>query len=304
MTNLRRVDLNLFTVFEAIYQERSLTRAADRIGMSQPAASNALKRLREALGDPLFVRQGKAMEPTPKARELAVHVFRALDDLRRGMTSFEAFDPASQTRTFNIAGTEHLEHVMLSRLVKLIGPYTENLKINVTGALVHDLKSELKSGAIDLAVDHLPLADDEFEAEQIGEDSLVILVRKGHPMAGKDLDLHETLSLKYVVPKARDDRGFAIERFLRSHSAPSCIALRVNHFYAMLSAIENSDFAGVVPRQILQHVGGRFEVAPVKTAMPERHFQILMIWHRSQTHDPANRWLRELVAKAYQRTHS
>ncbi|MEM9534005.1 MAG: LysR substrate-binding domain-containing protein, partial [Pseudomonadota bacterium] len=110
----------------------------------------------------------------------------------------------------------------------------------------------------------------------------------------------KTLAQRYVVLQPRDERGFAMERFLRSHSAADQIAVRVNHFNAMLSAVEQSDLIGTVPAQILDHLGMRFEVAPLETKMPEREFRLLMIWHRSQTHDPANRWLRDQVASLLQ----
>lgn len=298
MTNLRRFDLNLFTVFEAIYLERNLTRAADRIAMSQPAASNALSRLRGALNDELFVRQGNSMQPTPKARELAKFVSQALDLIRCGVADAEGFDP-TQPRTFNLAGIEHLEHYLLARLLESNKALLGSLHFNFTGGLASEWRDELKSGAIDLALDHVPLADDEYQVEQIGEDSLVSVVRTGHPAAGKTLDLTETLAQWYVVLQPRDERGFATERFLRSHSAADRIAVRVNHFNAMLSAVEKSDLVGTVPAQILEHLGVRFDIARVETAMTARVFRLLMIWHRSQTHDPANVWLRSQVSRLF-----
>ena len=298
MTNLRRFDLNLFTVFEAIYQERNLTRAADKIAMSQPAASNALNRLRSVLEDDLFVRQGNTMQPTPKSRELYTSISQALELIREGVADRSTFDP-TRPRTFNLAGIEHLEHFLLARLIAANSRFVDSLRFNFTGGMVHELKDRLKSGDIDLVIDHVPLTDDEFEVNQIGEDSLVTLVRKDHPLAGETLDLEQTLALKYVVLQPRDERGFAVERFLRSHSAADRIAIRVNHFYAMLSAIENSDLVGAVPAEIANHLRPRFQIAAIETAITERVFRILLLWHRSQTSDPANRWLRQQVETLY-----
>ena len=298
MSNLRRIDLNLFTVFEAIYQERNLTYAANRIGMSQPAASNALKRLRGLLNDELFVRQGNTMQPTPRARELASSLNPALELIRDGLVARSVFDP-TQPRVFNIAGIEHLEHFVLASLLKALGPNQGRIRLNAMGGFVDEFKDALKSGEIDLAIDHVSLADEEFEASQLGQDTLVSLVRQGHPCAGRTLNVDETLALDHVCLKARDHRGFVTERFLRAHGRADAIAVRVTHFYAMLSVIENSDLVGTLPRLIAERFMGRYRVAQLKTAIPERAFRVLLIWHRSQTHDPGNVWLRKHLMRAY-----
>ncbi len=298
VTNLRRIDLNLITVFEAIYLERNLTYAANRIGMSQPAASNALKRLRGLFDDELFVRQGNSMQPTPRARQLATSLNPALELIREGLTSRSVFDP-SQPRVFNVAGIEHLEHFMLASLLKSIGPNLGRIRVNAVGGFVDEFKDSLKSGEVDLVIDHVPLADEEFEVRQLGQDTLVSLVRHGHPCAGKKLGLKETLAQNHVCLKARDHRGFVAERFLRANGRSDAVVVHVTHFYAMLSVIENSNLVGTLPRRIAQRFLGRYPVSEVKTAIPERAFRLLLIWHRSQTHDPGNAWLREQVARAY-----
>ena len=298
MSNLRRIDLNLFTVFEAIYQERNLTYAANRIGMSQPAASNALKRLRALFDDELFVRQGNTMQPTPRARELASSFNPALDLIRDGLAARAVFDP-TQPRAFNIAGIEHLEHFVLASLLNAIGPNSGRIRLNAVGGFVDEFKDDLKSGEIDLAIDHVSLADEEFEVRQLGQDTLVCLVRQGHPSAGKTLNLDETLALDHVCLKARDHRGFVAERFLRANGRADAIMVRVTHFYAMLSVIENSNLVGTMPRLIAERFLAHYPVAQVRTAIPERAFRVLLIWHRSQTHDPGNAWLREHLIRAY-----
>lgn len=298
MTNLRRIDLNLFTVFEAIYQERNLTWAANRIGMSQPAASNALKRLRALFDDPLFVRYGNTMQPTPRAHQLAVSFSPALDLIRDGLAARETFDPA-QPRTFNIAGIEHLEHYVLAALLRAVGRHVGTIRINAVGGFVDEFKGALKSGDIDLVIDHVALADEEFEVRQLGQDTLISLVREDHPYAGRALDLEQTLALDHVCLKARDHKGFVTERFLRVHGRADAIVVRVTHFYAMLSVVEHSSLVGTMPRLIGERFLRRYPVAEVKTAIPGRAFPVLLIWHRSQTHDAGNAWLRKQLVRVY-----
>jgi DNA-binding transcriptional LysR family regulator len=297
MLNLRSVDLNLLTAFEAIYAERNLTRAADRIGMSQPAMSNALTRLRAVLKDDLFVRKGNSMQPTARARQLAVPVQNALGLVREGLTQTDEFNPELSNRIFRIAGAEHIDYEILPRLIHALPDTYKDLRFETIAGNAASMKDKLKSGEVDILIDISPLRDEEFEVRPITHDSLVTLVRKGHSMSGKKLGLHETLDLQHVILRARDEHGFFMERFLREHGKENNIIARVDHVLAMPLIVAESELVCTVPAHLAQPMIKHFNLEVLDTAIPPRTFSILMMWHKTQTHDSGQRWLRAQILR-------
>jgi DNA-binding transcriptional LysR family regulator len=297
MLNLRRLDLNLLTVFEAIFAENSLTRAADRIGMSQPAVSNALTRLRAVMQDELFVREGNTMQPTPRARQLARPVQEALNLIREGLTQTEQFDPA-KARKFIIAGNEHVDFEILPRLVHSLAERMGNIYFETIAGNAIDLRDKLKSGLIDVLVDIQPLQDEEFEVRQITEGVLVSLVRKGHPLAGKQLSLQEVFDLRHVILRAQDEYGFYVERFLREHGQQDSIAVRVAHVSSLPIVVAQTDMMCTVPEHLARPMMEYFDLEVLDTPIPRHAFSIVMMWHRSLNHDSGNRWLRAQILKS------
>jgi DNA-binding transcriptional LysR family regulator len=297
MLNLRGVDLNLLTAFEAIYAERNLTRAADRIGMSQPAMSNTLTRLRVVMKDDLFVRTGNSMQPTPRARQLAIPVLNALHLIREGLMQTEEFDPETSDKCFKIAGSEHVDYEILPRVMGALPENYQHIKFETLAGNAADMKDKLKSGEVDILVDISPLRDEEFEVKQITHDSLVTLVRKEHPYVGQKLSMHQTLELKHVVLRARDEHGYFVERFLREHGKENNIQVRVAHVSAMPMVVAETDLVCTVPKHLAQPMRKHFNLELLDTAIPPRVFSILMMWHKTQTHDPGHRWLRAGILK-------
>ena len=297
MLNLRRIDLNLLTVFEAIFAENSLTRAAQRVGMSQPAMSNALTRLRTALNDELFVRKGNTMQPTPRARQLAGPVQDALTRIREALTQSEQFDP-DKPRKFIIAGNEHVDFEILPRLVQSLADRMGTIYFETIAGNAIGLKDKLKSGEIDLLVDIQPLQDEEFEVRQITGGVLVSLVRKGHPMAGRKLSLQQVFELRHVILRAQDEHGFYVERFLREHGKENCIAVRVAHVFSLPVVVAQTDMVCTVPEHLARPMMEYFDLEVLDTAIPIHAFSIVMMWHRSRSHDPGHRWLRAQILRS------
>ena len=148
-----------------------------------------------------------------------------------------------------------------------------------------------------MLIDFQPLREQEFEVKQITRDSLVTLVRKSHPCLGKQLSLHETLDLKHVVLRPRDEYGFYIEQFLREHAKENNIVVRVAHLLAMLMVVAESDLICTVPEHLARPMMKQFELEVLDTSIPPRSFPILMMWHRNQSYDPGHRWLRARILK-------
>lgn len=173
MVNLRSFDLNLLPVFEAIYAEGNLTRAADKLGMSQPAMSNALNRLRNAVGDPLFTRTPRGMAPTLRAKQMAEHLRQALDLVETSLHESHAFDYASSTRTFAIAVEDYGEAVITPRFMDWLTNVAPAIRMRICPEHSRTARRQLSDGTIDLAVDYFPLKEDGFTNVKLMTDDLV-----------------------------------------------------------------------------------------------------------------------------------
>lgn len=294
MTNLRRVDLNLLTVFEAILAERNLTKASARIGMSQPAMSNALARLRYLFSDDLFVRQGNTMQPTARAQQLAIPIGRALESVRESLAEVDSFDPIVG-RNFAIGGIELVDLSIMPRLLSSIESYVDSIHISTAAGFAVELVDKLKCGDLDLLVDISPLRDDEIEAQQIGTNEVISVVRADHPLAGRTLSLEETLELNHVIYETADDAGLFMEKFLMSHGVSNRMVAKVSHLFALPFVVAETDLVGTLPRHFAELFMDKFGLATVETALKNTRFPVLMMWHRSQTSDPGHRWLRDRV---------
>ena len=297
MLNLRRVDLNLLTAFEAIFAERNLTKAAARISMSQPAMSNALNRLRHLFKDDLFVRQGNTMQPTQRAQQIAVQVQQALNLIREGLSEVDEFDPLNG-RIFNLSGIEYLDMVIMPKLFEVIGEYIPPVRINAFSGYVADGPNKLKSGDYDILIDIAIPDDEEFCVQQIGSDRLVSLIRQEHPAAGKTLTLEEALNLDYVVLQPRDEKGFYMERYLRAQGKEERIVAKLAHMPTLPLIVSRADYVCTIPESIASFFKKQLGLIELDAPIPEHELPVMMTWHHTQTHDAGHKWLREKLAEA------
>lgn len=301
--NIRNLDLNLLRVLDAILAEGNLTRAAQRLALSQPAMSNALSRLREALGDPLFVRTGKGMAPTPRARQLAGPVRQALDLVHNALRPDTAFDYRASTRSFALAVEDYGEVVLLPRLVENLLQAAPGIQLRVRAERGAALREELRTGGVDLVVDYFPLRDPEVHNRRLLEDELVSLVRRDHPGLGEGaaLSLEQYTRLSHVVLDRRAGAGPVVDRMLRAAGLRRHIALRVPHFLSMPLVVQASDLICTLPRRMAQVYAGRFGLRLLRPPLDLPPVTVYLAWHRSGDADPGQRWMREGVLELAQR---
>lgn len=295
--NLRSVDLNLLPVLEAIYVERNLTRAAERVGLSQPAMSNALSRLRGILDDDLFVRQGRTMQPTPKARQVALAVQEALDILRKGLTAQSSF-ALDENRTFRICGSEHVEYVIAPAMVRILEDHIANIKLHVLKPTPGQELSLLKSGEADLVVDYERPDSSELVSQELYSDQLICLMRQDHPFVGDELTIEDFGNMMHVVPEVAVNRFF-LDVYLRSKGVARDVVVRAPSVISMPSVVENSDIVCTMSEIIAEQVAGRAGFRSYSAPLPDTTFPIFMIWHKSRDSDPANIWLRDKVKSIF-----
>ena len=298
MLNLRSVNLNLLAFFEAIYIEKNLTAAAERVCVSQPAMSNALTRLRDTFNDDLFTRVGNQMEPTPRAKRLAPNILDALAKVRDSLEDCRDFD-INSPRTFTLAGVDHVDLAAIPELVQRNAGNLGSLRFNSIYCGFKDSENRLKSGQVDIFIDvNLPVSD-ELRLTKLYEHFLVPAVRLDHPLAGKPVDFDTFCELNHVIFSSPSSGMLAdITGFIKNYGLEEKIVVRVSQASALIKTLHCSDLVGFVP---MAEGSPLFEVlTPLQVEMPVKisaaHY---MIWHYSQSDDPGHRWLREQLGDIY-----
>ncbi len=300
--DLRSLDLNLLLVFDAVYRERSISKAALALHLSQPAVSNALARLRGRLDDPLFERNSQGVSPTPRAKTLVEPIRQALNILERGLSSDDVFDFASSDREFVIAVEDYGETVILPRFVDWLAHAAPQVRINIRPEPSSRLGSELRDGSVDLALDYFPMRQAGYESKCVLTEGLITLSRSNHPEVGEQLDLDTFLKLRHVAlaPRTRTTMPM-IDLALSKRGLRRTISVTVPHFLSMPVMVHNSDMVCTMPRRMANlyadHFRLRAHVVPLR--MPE--FPVYLIWHGSHEADAGHRWLRSHLVEFSER---
>lgn len=298
--DIHRIDLNLLVVLETIYTEGGLTRAAERLNVTQPAISYALARLRELLGDPLFVREGHSMVPTPFTRNMIEPLRRALRSVESTLNDMKRFEPSVAERRFTLGCRDVLESSVLPRLLKRITRAAPKVELATVHFSRRDTKTDLFSGRLDLVTDVVLPVSRHIRHTCLGDDQLVVVARDGHPAikAGR-LSLESYLEYGHVMVSSRP-KGPGVEDFeLGRHGVQRRVALRCQHYFAAVRVVSETDLLLTVPERmakvVLQH--SDMQIVPFPLDLPR--YEIYLMWHANMDNDPANRWLREQVIEAF-----
>jgi DNA-binding transcriptional LysR family regulator len=290
--SLRKFDLNLLTVFDAIYTEGNLTRAAAQIGMSQPAMSNALSRLRHIARDDLFVREGRGIHPTAGAHKLAPTVRQALGMLEGALSRTSGFDPG-QGGPFHIGGVEYYEVALLPRLMSRLQGRTDNLILEGTAGLSSELAKPLRYGDIDIVIDYVPLTGPEYRSELLFSEQVVVLHRRGHPSIKGRITIEEFVASKHVFRSVRPDEPKPeVDTVLAQAGLQRDICVTLNNWLALPATVARSDMICCAPRLIAETYAEPLGLVVSPLPLEIRPVPIYMIWHESQALHPAHRWLR------------
>jgi DNA-binding transcriptional LysR family regulator len=299
--HISKVDLNLFTVLEAIYAEGSITRASLKMNLTQPAISHALNRLRQLFDDPLFERQGHVMTPTPLTRSIIDPVRRALRGFEVTLTGAARFDAASSERSFSLAVRDVLEASVLPPLMAGIADSAPSVTLNTLQVSRKELESELAAGTLDAAIDILLPLPNDVRRTQLAGDQTVVLVRRGHPLVKKrTLTLDTYLELEHIQTSSRR-RGPGLEDVeLSRQGLQRNIRLRCQHYFAACRVVSQTDLALTMPDRLARIVNQQFnnQILPLPLPMPS--LDVYLYWHANVDNDPANLWLRSQISAAMQ----
>jgi DNA-binding transcriptional LysR family regulator len=299
--SLRALDLNLLLAFEALYEERHVTRAAARIGLGQPSLSSALARLRVVFGDELFTRGRNGMTPTARARELSVPVGQALAMLRAAIEGTSRFDAATSTRVFHIATSDYGEAILLPPLIRRLRATAPGIALNVTRTefLFQPPFARLEAGDVDLALgffDEVSRAHTGALARRLGSEELVCVVRERHPRVRTRLTLRALLDLDHVRINYPGDHGAGmIDVVLRSRGLQRNVPLTIAHFLSLAPLIAATDLVGFIPARLAPLAVKSHRLRVFKPPLPLLPFAVSMAWHERREHDPAHAWLRALA---------
>lgn len=294
------LDLNLLVVFDAILKEGSITAAARRVGLSQPAASSALNRLRRAFDDPLFVRTARGMRPTPHAELLAPPLQRACELIAGSLEIGGSFDPLAATRTFAFRMTDIGEAIFLPRLLVALAEHAPRVRVRVPGIPARGEQDAMAAGAVDLAVGLFPDLKAGFFQQRLYRDRFVCLVRADHPRVKGALSRRQFAELPHAVVAAEGaGHEAALERAFAQRGLRRRPALTIPHFMAVPVIVSQSDCVAVVPRRLALAFASLPGLRMLEPPIRIPPMEIRQHWHERYHHDPANKWLRGLVATLF-----
>ena len=299
MMNLMTLDLNLLRVLEALYVHGKASTAAEALGISQPAVSNALRRLRDHFGDELFTRTPQGMVATPLGERLAGAAVQALAALRDGLDPGGAFDPTSSERTFTLVMSDIGEIAFLPELLVFLQEQAPRIRIETTTLSVAETRLAMESGAVDLAVGFLPDLKTGFYQQRLFEQKYVCMVRAAHPAIGDSLSMKGFLAARHAVVKARGTgHGIVETMFERAGLVPD-VVLRLPHFLAVPTVIAQTDLLVTVPQRLGEVFARMLPVRLLPHPLKIPAFQVNQYWHRRYHRDPANQWLRSHLARLF-----
>ncbi len=298
--DIRRLDLNLLVVFDTVYRTRNLTAAGGALALSQPAMSHALRRLRDALKDPVFVRLRRGLEPTPFADQLASPVAHALGELRRALDKSQ-FAPSISTRTFRIAMTDIGEQVFLPSLGRYFGTVAPRASLQTSQIPVKDLREAMADGQVDIAMGFIPQLGAGFCQQLLFKDHYVCMARNRHPHISAPLTLEKYRRASHaVVSSEGTGHGEVIERVLQAKQVGARVSLRVSHFVTVPTIVARTDLAVVLPWNLARSFQFlKVKLFPLPFDLPD--FDINQYWHERYHFDPAGQWLRKSVAELFMR---
>lgn len=296
--NLSKVDLNLFIVFDAIYSEANLTRAGQIVGITQPAVSNALARLRETFNDPLFVRTAQGMVPTPMAQNIIGPVRNALQLLRVSVQESRIFNPQQANKTYRVSMTDLTEAVLLPPLFQRLRRLAPQVCIESMLSRRREMTKELAAGRLDFAVDAPLNTDPQVRHVKLLDDRYVCALRRGHPLAKEKISLDDYLSLSHIhISSRRSGLGY-VDLSLGKMGIQRRVVLRSQHYLMASTVLQQTDMAMTVPERFAKRHDLHYVDLPVNDVPNvESH----LYWHESTDQDPANRWMREQLIEIAQK---
>lgn len=298
-TDIADLELKLLVAFEAVLSQRNVTVAADSMGISQPAMSTCLGKLRRVLNDPLFVRTSRGMEPTPFALDVAQPIRDALHLIRQTLNRDRHFDAATSTRTFRIIMTDIGERVFLPTLLRRLSEVAPGVNLHTMQLPMKEMREALESGEMDLAVGFIPDLAAGYYQQRLFNRSYVCVTRRDHPVIGDTISLKQYLVASHAIVSAPGTGHDVVERVLADKGYQRRIALHVTHFLAIPLIVATSDLVVTIPSMLAESYLPTSDIKLLTPPLKLPIYTIRQYWHERFHEDAANRWLRELLSDLF-----
>lgn len=303
---LKNIDLNLLVVFNQLLIDRSVTNASDNLGVSQPAISNALSRLRKNFDNELFVRTPKGMEPTPFACQLAQPVTNALDLIHSAINQNTKFDPTTSTKVFKISTTDIGEICFLPALMEKLLSLAPNVSISIVRNTAVNLNDEMAAGKVDMAIGYLPNMKGGSFQSRLFTQSYVCIFRKGHVLDKGTISLEDFSESDHVsvisLGTGHDQIDNQIDNQIKRTCKRRKIRLTVPHFVALGYILSTTNMIATAPKYLAEQMLEPFGLKYAPHPVPHSEFPINVFWHEKYNQDPANRWLRGLFFEMFRKS--
>ncbi|MEH0832020.1 LysR family transcriptional regulator [Pectobacterium cacticida] len=297
--NFHGIDLNLLVAFDALMSERNVTRAAIQVGVSQPAMSAALSRLRKLFGDPLFLRSADGLLPTARARDLSEPIAEALRQIEFTLVKKTEFVPENASLTFKLGLSDYPAFVLLPALLQALGLKAPGVTLNVQAFNDRDHAVDLlDSGAIDAAIGVPPThADSRVLTRPILQDEFVTILASDHPEALRGMSIENYLALPHVLVSPEGELHGVVDQVLAQQGKKRKLGLTLPQMFAVPSIVAQTRMTATVMKRVAHHslVGNQLALFPPPVTLPEVVFDL--IWHRRSDANPAQRWFREFIAE-------
>lgn len=295
MRDIRALDLNLLKALDALLDERSVTKAATRLALTQPAVSSMLTRLRDSFNDPLFVRSQRGIIPTPRAQALATPVKRLLEEINQ-LLQAELFDPATASNTFTIAATDYALQAIIVPFMSLLRQKAPHVRLSVRSIEDERIQTQLETGQVDIALMTPETTPADLHARRLFDERYVCTFRQDHPTIQLPLTLDQFCAadhaiVSYLGGAFRGVTDVALEHMGRSRN----VTLSISSFLVLTQILRTSDLIAVVPEKLVRNQAGLCVTEP-PLSIPG--FTKVAAWHERTHHDPAHQWLRSLLVEA------
>ncbi|HEX2011373.1 MAG TPA: LysR family transcriptional regulator [Roseateles sp.] len=296
MNNLRRLDLNLLLSLDTLLAEHNVTRAAERLNLSQPAVSVQLAKLRELFGDPLLLPGPRGMRPTARAETLREPLRQALEALSQAVSPGAAFDPAQATHSWRVAATDYAESTIVLPALRRLRAAAPGTRLAVLELVPPRIASQAERGEIDLAFHTTEAAPPGLRRRALFVERYVLVGRAGHPRLKRRPTPAQFCALDHVIvsPDGGGFRGVTDEALARSGLARR-VVLSVPHFLFVMAALAGTELVAMLPERLVRDMPGLQLVEP-PLELPG--YEMSMLWHERVHRDPAQQWLREQIAAA------
>ena len=296
---LHELDLNLLVVFNQLLVERRVSKVADNLGVSQPAVSNSLAKLRKLLGDELFLRTPKGMEPTPYADQLAESVSYALSMIHSGVNQRTSFEPSSAKCSFTIGMTDIGEIYFLPALIERLRRDAPGVTLSTVRNTTVNVRDDLEAGKVDIALGLLPQLKAGFFQRRLFMQSYVCLMRRGHRLDKRKISLVEFCAAEHLVVVSAGTGHGKVDELLQRSGIERTVRLTVPHYVSVGHILQGSDLIATVPERLADRLLGPFGLAKVPHPAKLPEIAINVFWHAKYHRSPANRWLRGVLFELF-----